>query len=56
MKELIMDKVKTENGYDFYTAKEGNRTIYNIVLEGEQPPKGGYYIKHSIEKLKKVKF
>jgi len=49
-----MKKVATFGGYDYYTGQTKKGTYYNIVLKDEPAPKGGYYSKEHILKVKGV--
>jgi mannose-6-phosphate isomerase-like protein (cupin superfamily) len=54
--KLIMKKVESHDGYDFYIGKDNQNTLYNIVPKGQKIPEGGYRNKEYIEKIKHVKF
>lgn len=49
-----MKKVAEFNGYSYYIGNDKKGTYYNIVPSNQQPPKGGYYTKEHILKVKNL--
>ena len=53
----MMECVKTENGYDFWTGYDGNGDqFFNIIPANSPPPLGGYYDREYIENIKHQTF
>ena len=50
--------VHRESGYNFYVGVDSRngKKVYNIALNYQKKPTGGYYSKRHIEKAKGVKF
>ena len=55
---MDMFRVHREHGYDFYTGidSRNGKKVYNIALDYQKKPTGGYYSKEHIEKVKGVSF
>lgn len=51
---MKMKKVNSIDNYDYYIGKENSIAIFNIVLKSNEVPKGGYYNKEYIAKIKNV--
>lgn len=49
-----MKKVANINGYDYYIGKGKKGIYYNIVPDNQPAPKGGYYSKEYILKIKNL--
>lgn len=47
-----MNQVANLNGYNYYIGKSKKGTYYNITPDNQPAPKGGYYSKEYILKVK----
>lgn len=51
---MVLTKVNTFGGYDYYRGESEKGTIYNIVPQGSPAPSGGYYNKTYICAVKNL--